>query len=135
MSAEKIVLEAVEQAQAVLAGYFEPGERAKVGSSLQNEQQPNGSCSTTVWMFDEVSWLRASEMISVALTEFYRQLTKLTKVRLRRSRRGIALAIPAQSSVSYGIFRACFSDSSSTTLLATGDDGAIDFIYRTTALA
>ena len=86
-------------------------------------------------MFDEISWLRASEMISVALTEFYRQLTKLTKVRLRRSRRGIALAIPAQSSVSYGTFRACFSDSSSTTLLATGGDGAIDFIYRTTALA
>jgi hypothetical protein len=27
MSAEKIVLEAVERAQAVLAGYVEPGER------------------------------------------------------------------------------------------------------------
>jgi len=56
----------------------------------------------------QLSRLRASEMISVVLTEFYRQLTKLTKVRLRRSRRGIAIAIPAQSSVSYGSFRACF---------------------------
>jgi hypothetical protein len=71
----------------------------------------------------QLSRLRASEMISVVLTEFYRQLTKLTKVRLRRSRRGIAIAIPAQSSVSYGSFRACFSDSPSTTLPATGATG------------
>jgi hypothetical protein len=72
----------------------------------------------------QLSRLRASEMISVVLTEFYRQLTKLTKVRLRRSRRGIAIAIPAQSSVSYGSFRACFSDSPSTTSLpATGATG------------
>lgn len=34
MSAEKIVLEAVERAQAVLAGYVEPGERVKVGIEL-----------------------------------------------------------------------------------------------------
>lgn len=41
MSAEKIVLEAVERAQAVLAGYVSPASASRSGSSLQNEQQPN----------------------------------------------------------------------------------------------